>query len=59
MLVGLGYAWFLFLPLAYGFGIVLGYGVVGAWGGATIYIILVGTTYFMRFRSNRWEKIQI
>ena len=59
MLVGLGYAWFLFLPLAYGFGIVLGYGVVGAWGGATIYIILIGITYFMRFRSNRWEKIQI
>jgi len=59
MWVGVGYAWFLFLPLAYGLGTWLGYGVTGAWGGATVYIILVGLTYFLRFRSSRWERIQI
>lgn len=59
MWVGIGYAWLLFLPLSYGIGVVLGYGVVGAWGGATIYIIILGITYFLRFRGNRWEKIQI
>ena len=59
MWVGVGYAWLLFLPLAYGLGTWLGYGVAGAWGGATVYIILLGTTYLLRFRSNRWERIQI
>ncbi|MCZ6676350.1 MAG: MATE family efflux transporter [Candidatus Poribacteria bacterium] len=59
MWVSIGYAWLLFLPLAYGLGTVLGYGIAGAWCGATIYIVLVGTTYFLRFRSDRWERIQI
>ena len=27
--------------------------------GATIYIVLAGVTYFLRFRSDRWERIQI
>ena len=59
MCVSIGYAWLLFLPLAYGLAFWLGYGVPGAWCGATIYIILAGITYFLRFRSNRWERIQI
>jgi MATE family multidrug resistance protein len=59
MWVSIGYAWLLFLPLAYVFGVWLGYGVAGAWGGATIYIILLGVTYFLRFRSGRWEQIRI
>lgn len=59
MWVGIGYAWLLFLPLAYGLGSWLGYGVAGAWCGATVYIVLAGTTYFLRFRSGRWERIQI
>ncbi len=59
MYVGIGYAWLLFLPLTYILGIWLGYGVSGAWCSATIYIILAGVTYFLRFRSNRWEQIQI
>ena len=59
MWVSIGYAWLLFIPLAYTFGIWLGYGVAGAWGGATIYIILLGFTYFLRFRSGKWENIQI
>ena len=57
MIVGISYGWFLFLPLAYWLGQI--YGVSGAWIGATIYIILLGMTYFLRFLSNRWEKIQI
>lgn len=59
MCVSIGYAWLLFLPLAYALGFWLGYGVPGAWCGATIYIILAGITYFLRFRSNRWERIRI
>ena len=59
MWVGIGYAWLLFLPLAYWLGVFLGFGVVGAWVGATIYVILLGMTYFLRFRSSRWEQIKI
>ena len=59
MCVSIGYAWLLFLPLAYALGFWLGYGVPGAWCGATIYIILAGITYFLRFRSDRWERIRI
>ena len=57
MIVGIIYGWLLFLPLAYWLG--KSYGLSGAWTGATIYIILLGITYFYRFLSNRWEKIQI
>ena len=57
MIVGISYGWLLFLPLSYWLG--KRYGVPGAWTGATIYIILLGMTYFLRFRSDRWEKIQI
>lgn len=59
MVVGLSYAWFLFVPLAYLFGHVLGGGVVGAWMGATIYIIIYGITVFIRFRRGKWESIKI
>ena len=59
MIVGLSYAWFLFLPLAYLLGYTFKGGVVGAWIGATIYIIIYGITIFMRFRRGKWESIEI
>jgi len=59
MAVGLSYAWFLFIPLSYLFGYTLGGGVVGAWIGATVYIITYGVTVFLRFRGGKWESIKI
>lgn len=59
MVVGLSYAWFLFVPLAYLLGHTLGGGVVGAWIGATIYIIIYGITVFLRFYRGKWESIRI
>jgi MATE family multidrug resistance protein len=59
MIVGLSYAWFLFIPLAYLFGHILKGGVVGAWIGATIYIIIYGITVLIRFCGNKWESIKI
>jgi Na+-driven multidrug efflux pump len=59
MVVGLSYAWFLFIPLAYFFGYTLKGGVVGAWIGATIYIVIYGITVFVRFRRGKWESIRI
>jgi Na+-driven multidrug efflux pump len=49
----------LFLPLAYLGGFVLKGGAVGAWAGATVYIIALGLTFFFRFRSGKWQTIKI
>ena len=59
MYIGVGYAWLLFVPLAYIAGFVLKGGALGAWAGATIYIIALGLTFFFRFRSGRWRAIKI
>jgi len=59
MLIVVGAAWLLFLPLAYIFGTVLDKGVVGAWAGATLYIIVVGGLMFARLRTGHWREIQI
>jgi MATE family multidrug resistance protein len=59
MYIGVGYAWLLFVPLAYIAGFVLKGGAVGAWAGATVYIIALGLTFFFRFRSGRWQSIKI
>jgi hypothetical protein len=32
---------------------------VGAWIGATVYIIAYGVTVFVRFRRGKWESIKI
>jgi MATE family multidrug resistance protein len=59
MVIGLSYAWFLFVPLAYFLGHTLNGGVVGSWVGATVYIIIYGVTVFVRFRRGKWESIKI
>jgi len=33
--------------------------VVGAWVGATFYIISLAYFFYMRFRSGKWKKIKI
>jgi Na+-driven multidrug efflux pump len=59
MVVGVACAWLLFVPLALFFGYGLKMGVVGAWMGATIHIIIFGTILFLRFRSKKWLEIKI
>jgi len=59
MILALGSAWFLFLPLAYVFGTILNLGVIGAWAGATIYVILLGLGMFARLKTDRWKRIQL
>jgi MATE family multidrug resistance protein len=59
MIVGVSYAWLLFVPLALTFGYALDMGVVGAWVGATIYIIIFGLTLFWRYWSKKWMAIKI
>jgi len=59
MLIVLGAAWFLFLPLAYLFGTVLDRGVLGAWTGATLYIVVIGVAMFARLKTGRWRRVSI
>lgn len=47
------------LPLAYFFAVILGLKAIGAWIGATIYIILLSGVFLARFKGTTWEKIQI
>jgi len=59
MLIVVGAAWFVFLPLAYLFGTVWDKGVVGAWAGATLYIMAVGIAMFFRLKRERWRDARI
>ncbi len=56
MLVG---SYCLFLPLALLLAFPLGLGPIGAWGGATVYIILLAGVMLWRFGAERWRNIQI
>jgi MATE family multidrug resistance protein len=53
------FGWLLFLPLGYGFGVTLGYGLTGAWAGGTISIAVLAVLLVRRFNSGAWERIQI
>jgi len=55
MLIVVGGAWFVFLPLAYVFGSVLDGGVVGAWLGATLYVVVIGVLMFRRLHREGWR----
>jgi MATE family multidrug resistance protein len=59
MLLTAACAYLLFLPFAYLFGTVLGGGVVGAWAGATLYIVMLGIVMFLRLARGRWQEIRI
>lgn len=47
-----GQGWFHFLPQ-------LGYGAPGGWVAVLIYVILLGATLFLRWRSRAWQRIRI
>jgi len=52
-------AWGLFVPLAYLLGVTLEGGLVSAWIGGTIYVLVLSATLVWRFRSGAWQRIQI
>ena len=47
-----GQGWFHFLPQ-------LGYGAPGGWTAVLIYVVLLGVTLFLRWRSRAWQRIRI
>jgi MATE family multidrug resistance protein len=52
-------AWGLFVPLAYLLGVTLEGGLVSAWIGGTIYVLVLSATLVWRFRSGTWQRIRI
>jgi MATE family multidrug resistance protein len=51
--------WVIFLPLAYLFGVVLGWGIRGAWLALPVYIIMFTLMNYWKFRSLSWIHIKI
>ena len=46
-------------PVAYGCGVVLGYGLPGVWIGPLVYVASLGLITFIKFRSGDWKTIDI
>jgi len=52
-------AYLFFLPLALVMAFAVKLGAIGAWVGATAYIIVLSGILFSRFRSGHWRRITI
>jgi len=59
MFVEFGLHFFCLVPLAYLFGIVIGWGVLGVWMGAFAYILLLCSIMGWKFAEGAWKEIQI
>jgi MATE family multidrug resistance protein len=47
-----GQGWVHFLPQ-------FGYGALGGWAGLVFYMLLLGTTLCLRWRSGAWQRIKL
>jgi multidrug resistance protein, MATE family len=59
MFVEFGLHFFCLVPLAYLFGIVMGWGVLGVWMGAFAYILLLCSIMGWKFAEGAWKEIRI
>ncbi len=66
----LALSWFIFVPLAHTFTFApgqgwidglpqLGWGLTGGWLSIVIYVMLLGTMLFVRWRSGAWKRIRV
>jgi MATE family multidrug resistance protein len=53
------FAWGMFVPLAYLFGVTLEGGVFGAWVGGALYVGALAVVFVWRFRAGAWESMEI
>jgi Na+-driven multidrug efflux pump len=51
--------WFIFLPLAYFLGVVMGWGVSGAWSGMIAYVLVFAFLMFRKFVKGDWKSYHI
>lgn len=51
--------WVIFLPITYIFGIILGWGLLGAWMALPIYIFSYTILNLLKFRSSSWVKLHL
>ncbi len=51
--------WIIFLPVAFLLGVTFGYGIIGAWAGLPVYIVLYTTFAWQKFRSGSWKTIRV
>jgi MATE family multidrug resistance protein len=63
-------SWLIFVPLAHSLTVApgqgwvdflpqLGWGVVGGWAALVLYVMLLGTVLFLRWRSGAWQRIRM
>jgi len=52
-------AYFVFLPASMLLAFAAGWGAIGAWTGATIYIVILSGILFTRFKRGEWQHIRI
>ncbi|MFP4499303.1 MAG: MATE family efflux transporter, partial [Vulcanimicrobiota bacterium] len=59
MLISLAGFWMVRLPLAYLFGVYLGFGLMGAWGAMYIDVTIRALWSYFRFAGKKWVDIEI
>lgn len=47
------------VPLAYLFGITMGWGLVGIWGAALVYMFMLAVVMSTKFHEGKWKQIKI
>lgn len=52
-------AWMIFVPGTYLTVAVFHQGLIGAWSWAAAYLLLLGSVFWLRFRSGYWKKIRL
>jgi multidrug resistance protein, MATE family len=59
MVISVSFAWLVFLPLCWLLGRRLGWGVMGSWLGATIYVIALGLAMLARVLAGGWKRYSV
>ncbi|MBN1769634.1 MAG: MATE family efflux transporter [Deltaproteobacteria bacterium] len=59
MVVSVALSWLVFLPAIWLFGSKLGWGLEGAWAGATLYLVVLAAFLYERFRRGSWKSRRV
>ncbi|MBU0559222.1 MAG: MATE family efflux transporter [Bacteroidetes bacterium] len=47
--------WIIFLPLAFVLGVILNFGLIGAWAALPVYIVIYSFVNFLKFKYGKWN----